>query len=214
MDIEFRNWDKYNPKRDQKYYSWLRLSNDLITCPDLHDFESLEKYIWVLVLCEASKKNKARVKLNIAWMSAQSKIDAAFLVLTVQKFATHGFITIHDSTNAGFRSCAVVDVKTTTPTNERTYGRTNGRTDVLELENDPTSFTLAEIVTTSELNGFDISSQLTGIRKKLEAKSPVRDLKQSSAISEGQSMKVLDFPTPESKSGPDHKNNAAPKEGA
>src|SRR5690606_33766528 len=107
MEIEIRSWDKYNPKRDQKSYTWLRLNNDLITSPDLHNLEPLEKLVWVLVLCEASKKNAARIKLNMPWFIAHSKLTQEFIEATVNKLEFELLLEIIPDTE--LRSCAVVE---------------------------------------------------------------------------------------------------------
>ncbi len=50
MEIEIRSWSKYNPKRDQKTYSWLRLNNDIATGPTFFGLSNEEKFITIALL--------------------------------------------------------------------------------------------------------------------------------------------------------------------
>lgn len=131
MEIEIRSWEKYNPKRDQRNYTWLRLNNDLIVNPDLYALEPLEKHLWVLILCEASKKNNARITLNLPWFCAHSKLEKEFIEKTLLKLEGENLLSVLDTE---LRSRAVATRQSTTPTYERTDVR-NERTDVQLVNN-------------------------------------------------------------------------------
>lgn len=168
MEIEIRSWDKYNPRRDQKNYLWLRLNNDLIVNPDLYALEPLEKLVWVLVLCEASKKNKARITLNLPWFCAHSKLEHDFIVASLRKLQKENLILIHDTE---LRSDPVVDETCTTPTNER-YERTL-RTNVTDESINLNKYFGPSLIVNSEninqeMKPLDVSSHFTDILKTLE----------------------------------------------
>lgn len=65
--IEILNWDRYNPKRDQSTYTWLRLNNDIATDPKLFSLTAGQKFGWITLLCEASRANGSTVRLNAKW---------------------------------------------------------------------------------------------------------------------------------------------------
>lgn len=167
MEIEIRNWEKYNPKRDQKTYTWLRLDNDIARGPEFHGLKNLEKYVAILLLCEASKENKGRFWLDIEWFCDEvAKEPMDFVLATIDKLATKkkngdSFILVHTNHEdpnqttllpvleggdnvlpcAPVRgSDATAELPPTTPTNERTDESTDGRSffKKINFENLPT----------------------------------------------------------------------------
>lgn len=133
--IKIKNWDKYNPKRDQKNYTWLRLNNDFCSSPEFFSFSVTQKYIWVGVLCEASKKNSELLEAELDYLEHAIRVDAEDILLTLKALSKKGiieFTTIGDRDGGrvhdNARSCSLPDaVVFTTPTNERT-NVTDGRT--------------------------------------------------------------------------------------
>lgn len=179
MEIEIRSWDKYNPKRDQKSYTWLRLNNDILTNPDLYALEPLEKHVWVLLLCEASKKNHPRFRLNLAWFSEFSRIEQKEIERIISKIEDEGLISIIKNSDTELRSCAVVTKNVTTPTNERTDVRTNVRTYV--LSNSKKSFEPTLIVegqTGTDLAPEEISSAIGEMISRIN-KTPLKQAGQA-----------------------------------
>src|SRR5262245_19632821 len=69
MKIKILNWEKHNPKRDQKTYTWLRLNNDISTDPDLFGLSAAEKFVWIEMLCQASRKNAGEISINAQQIS-------------------------------------------------------------------------------------------------------------------------------------------------
>jgi hypothetical protein len=43
IEIQITNWEKFNPKRDQNSYSWLRLNNDFLDDQRLYDLSPEQK---------------------------------------------------------------------------------------------------------------------------------------------------------------------------
>jgi len=64
LEIEIINWDKYNPKRAQKTYSWLRLNNDIAFDQQLFGLNAAQKYAWIVILCECSRRNTGQIKIS------------------------------------------------------------------------------------------------------------------------------------------------------
>lgn len=63
--IEINNWDKYNPRKDLKATSWVRLQNSLFEDPNFIEFNHAELLFWVYLLSMASKKQSGTVKLSL-----------------------------------------------------------------------------------------------------------------------------------------------------
>lgn len=64
--IEIIHWDKYNPRKDLKATSWVRLQNSLFEDPNFIEFNQAELLFWIYLLSMASKKQSGRIKLSLA----------------------------------------------------------------------------------------------------------------------------------------------------
>jgi phage antirepressor YoqD-like protein len=58
MVVTIKKWDKFNPKRAQKTYTWLRLNNDFFQDRKFFKQPPHVRLGWVILLCMASKENK------------------------------------------------------------------------------------------------------------------------------------------------------------
>lgn len=113
IEVTIVNWNKYNPKRDQQSYSWLRLNNDFYLSPDLFGLSCEHKMIWIVLLCQASKANKATISVNSLYIAHQLGIKEAAVLQAIDIFGARQLATAGDRARPQ-----------TTPTNE-TYVRTN-----------------------------------------------------------------------------------------
>lgn len=118
--IKILNWEKHNPKRDQKTYSWLRLQNDIATDKDLFGLSAEQKWAWVVILCEASKKNSGEIEFDLDWLAE---------IARVKKGAIESLLRFLEEKPIISKSLppATAQCRRTTPTNERT-NVTNERT--------------------------------------------------------------------------------------
>lgn len=114
VDFDIVNWEKYNPKRDQQTYTWLRLDNGLATDPDLFGLDAEQKFVWVVILCQASKKNSGTLSLSLGWLEHATGVKKAKIEALFDFLESKQSIRQHDRA----RPPVVVD---TTPT----YVRTN-----------------------------------------------------------------------------------------
>lgn len=55
--ITFTNWKKYNARTDGRPSSWVRLEHHFMDNPDFMNFSPEEKFVFVYLLCYASRKN-------------------------------------------------------------------------------------------------------------------------------------------------------------
>jgi hypothetical protein len=74
VELEIVNWGKYNPKRDQSSYSWLRLNNDFYLSADLFDLNCEQKMVWITLLCLASKANSGKIKVSASYIAHHLRI--------------------------------------------------------------------------------------------------------------------------------------------
>lgn len=120
--ITIKNWDKHNPKRDQKSYTWLRLNNDISTDPELFALDAEQKFVWIEILCQASRKNSGTIKVNLSQISYITKVSLIKINQLIEFLEQKPIIEVHDR-------ALPRDVVTTTPTYEQdVLHETNVRT--------------------------------------------------------------------------------------
>jgi hypothetical protein len=113
--IEIINWDKYNPKRDQQSYTWLRLNNDIATDPDLFGLSAAQKFVWIEILCQASRKNKGTILVNLEQISHVTQVKIQEIMELIDFLEQKPICRTHDNA----RSPIVVGTTPTNETNER-----------------------------------------------------------------------------------------------
>lgn len=138
ITIEIINWEKYNPKRDQKSYTWFRFDNAMPLDADFFELDSVEKWAFVCLLCEASRKNSAEILINFKLFETFSGLSIVKQKAFFKKLEEIQVVRINEGLVSCSRQSSSVD---TTPTNERTDERTpvNGSlspTDLAELWNE------------------------------------------------------------------------------
>jgi hypothetical protein len=114
IEVEIINWDKYNPKRDQSSYSWLRLNNDFFYSSDLFDLTCEQKMVWVSLLCLASKANKGRIEVNAQFIAHHLRIKVNSVRQAIEIFVSRNLATAHDRA----RPLTTPTIRTNERTNE------------------------------------------------------------------------------------------------
>lgn len=147
IEIEIQNWEKYDPKRNQKTYTWARIDNDIADSQDLFGLDYTDRYVWVVIQCQASKKGCGKFFFNLDWFTTVSGIPMEKIKSSLLKLGKKNLIGKNknqldlppEATNPPSHNIAPADsaedagVTTepqtnATPTNGRT-DVTNGRTD-------------------------------------------------------------------------------------
>ena len=116
MKIQIKNWDKYNPKRAQKTYTWLRLGNDIYSEPKLHGENEAVKWIYICLLCLASKQNDGNLEFELDWLAYEIRSDVKKISKALETLKEKGLLhyttpTLHQTTPT---------LQSTTPTDGRT----------------------------------------------------------------------------------------------
>jgi len=132
MILKISNWDKYNPRRAQKTYTWLRLNNDVFHSPDLYKLTLEEKAIWICILCRASKKNSGEIEFNIDWAAHELKVKKSTIESAIKKLDKSGLCRALHQTTPDYTRLPPA-LHDTTPTDrqtdkqtDETDGQTNG----------------------------------------------------------------------------------------
>lgn len=58
IKLKFKNWDRFQPRKDYKRPHWFALANDFSLDQKFYHFSNEEKLCFVFLLCEASRQNK------------------------------------------------------------------------------------------------------------------------------------------------------------
>jgi hypothetical protein len=94
VDIEVVNWKRFNPRNDVRESSWFRMSHDLFTRPDMHDFTPSEIAYWVFILCSCSYENTGTVRLHHGHASRTGKFKAPIVRSALAKLERNQMIKI------------------------------------------------------------------------------------------------------------------------
>lgn len=125
LEIEIRNWMKYNPRSDVKSCSWFRMSNDFFSDPDFYGCSIEARVLWVYLLSIASKKMSSIVKINTDMVLDTLKIVPELLEKALEELEETSSITVLSSNVKSTRSDSIVRKMLPSATNERTNERTD-----------------------------------------------------------------------------------------
>lgn len=125
--LSVTNWEKFNPRKDVKINSWLRLEHSIFEDPDLFDLNASEMAAWIYLLCCCSKSNKTNKKanfmINLRHSATVGRIPNSVMFCALDKLAKTGRI-------------MVVRSEHVTPTLRSRTPRTNVRTNVTNVTNE------------------------------------------------------------------------------
>lgn len=128
MKIEILNWEKHNPKRDQKTYTWFRLQNGIASDKDFYGLTAEQKWVWIVILCEASKKNCGVLEFDIEWLVDIARVKKAVIESLFRLLEEKRIISsVSCSLQRATPNCRDHDKLLPLRTNVRTY-ETNERT--------------------------------------------------------------------------------------
>lgn len=177
IEIEITDWDtKYNPKKNQKTYTWAKINIDIIDGHDYFGLDHTERYIFVTFVCLSTKKGANKFYLNLEWFMSVTGISAEKIKSSMEKLYKKKLIGNHNTAQMELPENPPVLTgedrgapEKTSPTDGRTDG-SNGRTDVEfntgENKNNSPAFQV-DLPDTPCLSADEVSSRLNSVLKKL-----------------------------------------------
>jgi hypothetical protein len=99
MKVEIVNYEKYNPRKDQKNYIWFRFNNNFFD-QDNKNFYNLsndERIAWIFLLCQASKQNNSVIEIENEIFTQVTKLDIAVLNSLLNKLLPRSVLISHES---------------------------------------------------------------------------------------------------------------------
>lgn len=75
ITVTINNWKKYNSMSERnRHPSWFLLMNSAPTSHGLIGLTAAQKWVWICLLCEASRKNTATLRVNIRWLASYASV--------------------------------------------------------------------------------------------------------------------------------------------
>lgn len=135
MMIEITNWNKYNPRKDVKTNSWVRLQNNIFSDPKMLEINHETILFFVYLLCQASTKNIHIFELSLCHARKIGRFRTKIIQKSVKSLCHLGIINVVDacSTYENNTQSDENTLRTRIATNERTND-TNERTDRVTLK--------------------------------------------------------------------------------
>lgn len=86
MIIKFKEWHKFNPRKDIKHPAWFAFSNNFFSDPKIFELSIEEVLTFIFLLCEASRNNKnGEVFVSTVHYRLQSRMPERVLNRTLVK---------------------------------------------------------------------------------------------------------------------------------
>lgn len=95
LNIEMKNWEKFNPRSDRANYTWFRLNNDFFD--ELFSLTSDEKILYIFLLTRASKKNNSAFDLDLNYVCAILQKSEREILKYIHGLTNHGVIMTAES---------------------------------------------------------------------------------------------------------------------
>jgi len=166
--ITIRNWDKYNPKRDQKNYTWLRLDNDIANDTKLFGLTAAQKFMWIHLLCLASKANSGEIFIDLRQLERALEIDLRSIRDALEFLERRNILgVVWNNSGVVYTTGLIIE---TTPTYVRTNERTNVRTDIVCTEAE-------QVRTSGAIDSFSGDAEVLGFLSDIKHDAQARWLK-------------------------------------
>ncbi len=128
------NWAKHNPRPDRANYTWFRFQNDFFQDPKVFGLSDGDIILFQMIICEASKRNRPEVTVNLDLMAALRKTTLKKLTKSLENLRQRELISTADIVHqlpADSRHSAGKLPANSPATNERT-NETNERREGVE----------------------------------------------------------------------------------
>jgi len=173
MKITIRNFDKLNPTRkDITKPTWFRLQNTIFSDPDMWEFDSDEKWIWVCLLCIASQKKSGTIDVHFKFLNKFTNIKVIKINDAIKKFNDIGWLTISrykDGTQTVQESYATLH-NSTLQTNSNAHSKKCATDFSLQIE---------ELYKSSYPKKMGKTRGMPVIRKKITSEEKFQDFKKA-----------------------------------
>lgn len=99
MEITITNWDSYNPRKDIKSMSWLKLNADIGFSESLFGMPAEAKWLWVFILSFCAKKNSGDIFIELDYFSFHSGVKKEKIIEFLELFESRGLVSKKSDTS-------------------------------------------------------------------------------------------------------------------
>lgn len=127
VDITIPNWAKFNARTDRANFTWLRFQNDFFQDQKIFGLTDGDIILFMMLLCEASKKNRGDITVNLDLLAALRKTTIKKLQKSLAELLKRKLITgadLHPAVDDRHHLVAsgLATNERTNETNEQTHG--------------------------------------------------------------------------------------------
>lgn len=93
-EITISKWESYQPRRDRANHTWFRVENTLASSETLHGLTADQRWFWICLLANASKKGSATVTFNWKYFATTFGVSRKKMVEALKSLEAHGAVTL------------------------------------------------------------------------------------------------------------------------
>jgi len=163
INIQIKNWAKYNPRSDVKSCSWFRMDNDFFADAEFYKTSIEVRIVWIFVMCQASKKMATDLKINLNMVSDQTGLTQDVVKNSIDSLVLIGCIIKNEVFDISTRSDSNVPQMFPSATNERTDERTNIREPIFSGFGSDECFELWEALGNGDYENLAKAKMMSGV---------------------------------------------------
>lgn len=95
-EIEIKNWEKYNPRNDQKTFHWFRFDADFFRDPIISCLPSKDVMVLIVLFTERCRANCAKFKLTVKVPAILAKVSEKEFIESLNALQDAGMIDVSE----------------------------------------------------------------------------------------------------------------------
>lgn len=92
-EIEILNWEKYNPRNDQKKRTWFRMDADVFDDPVIDLLPPTGLKFWLWLLCRRTKQTPSTVVVDTDHARRRTRLRTEYIQSTIRVLTEYGRVT-------------------------------------------------------------------------------------------------------------------------
>lgn len=110
IKLEINNWNEFQPRKDLKSLSWIRIQSDVFFSENFFYLDNNQKLLFFYVLTYAGKKNSNQISLNLDFTIEKLKQKKQEIISGIEKLESLGILTVvvSDSSRTNTDLCTTI----------------------------------------------------------------------------------------------------------
>lgn len=102
IHITISNWQRHQPTSDKvRHPHWFKVHNSIATSESLFSLSAAQKWIWVCILAECSRKKSDSITLNLDYASRHFDVPKKVILETIEILTQNQTLTINCQSTDG-----------------------------------------------------------------------------------------------------------------